>query len=292
MLRSILLFSMMITLIVFAGCEEKCDDDSVWDPRPEPPQGVFSITGDEYVELWWAGPYDRDIDEFIIYANTVGLNADYVEIGRRSADDNPNVDLIYYDFTHSNLDNGDTYYYAIASVDNAGQISTLSAEDIFDTPRPEGVIYIYDINVIQSSAGIHFVAGSTIDAANSECDAYIDSFDGIYYLNAGDLNLFRGTEIQGMGYTTYWDDIGYAPTTGWSDLGYVEVVIGHTYIIKTDDNHYAKMRVLETDGAGVRLQWAYQTDLNNPELIAPSGNIDQNESYIYSKKKESSKGSK
>jgi len=286
MLRSILLISMMITLAVFAGCDE--DNDRVWDPRPEPPQGVFSITGDEEVVIWWAGPYDRDIEEYIIYANTVGLNADYVEIGRRAADDNPNVDLIYYDYTHSGLGNGTTYFYAVASVDHAGQVSTLSAEDVFDTPRPEGVLYLYDIADDQANAGIHFVAEDRIDAASSECDAYVDSDAyGVYYLNAGDINFFRGTEIQGMGYTYEWDDIGYAPTTGWSDLGYVEIIVGHTYIIKTDNNHYAKMRVMETDGAGVRFQWAYQTEINNPELIAPPKGNDQINSKVYSEKNKS-----
>ena len=283
MLRSILLISIMMTLIFVVGCED--NNDTVWDPKPEPPQGLFSITGDEFVDLWWAGPYDRDIEEYIIYRNSTGPNADYVEIGRRIADDNPNLDLIYYDYTDDNVSNGATYYYAVASIDNAGQISTLSAEDIFDTPRPEGVLYLYDIEVQQTNAGIHFVAESSIDAANSECDAYVDSDAfGVYYINAGDLNFFRGTEIQGMGYTYNWDDIGYAPTAGWSDLGYVEVIVGHTYIIKTDDNHYAKMRVLETDGAGVRFQWAYQTDINNPELVAPRNN-DQTNTSSYTKKK-------
>ncbi len=285
MLRSILLISMMITLVTFSGCDE--NDDTVWDPRPEPPQGVFSITGDGYVVLWWAGPYDRDIEEYIVYANTAGLNADYVEIGRRAADDNPNLDLIYYDYIDDDVANGTTYYYAVASIDHAGQVSTLSAEDVYDTPRPEGVLFINDISVQQSSAGIHFVSGGTIDASSSECDAYVDSdVFGIYYLNAGDLNSFRGTEIQGMGYTYDWDDIGYAPTTGWSDLGYAEIIVGHTYIIKTDDNHYAKMRVLLTDGVGVSFQWAYQTDINNPELIAPPKSNDQNITSIYSKKNE------
>lgn len=286
MLRSFLLISMMIILTVVTGCDE--NKDSVWDPIPEPPQGVFSITGDGYVDLWWAGPYDRDIEEYIVYANSVGLNADYVEIGRRSADNNPDLDLIYYDYTHSGINNGTTYYYAVASVDNAGQISTLSAEDVFDTPRPEGVLYLYDIAANQASAGINFAAQDRVNASSSDCDAYVDSYNGVYYLNAGDLDASRGTKIQGRGYTAYWDDIDYAPTTGWSDIGYVEIIIGHTYIIKTDDNHYAKMRVLNTDGTGVQFQWAYQTDINNNDLVAPLNNDKPNAIYNYSIKNVSS----
>ena len=286
MLRSLLLISMLIILTVIAGCDN--NNDSVLDPRPEPPQGVFSVTGDGYVDIWWAGPYDRDIKEYIIYANSVGLNADYVEIDRLTADDNPNLDLIYYDYTHSGINNGTTYYYAVASVDHAGQISTLSAEDVFDTPRPEGVLYLYDIADNQASAGINFADQDRVDAASSDCDAYVDSDAyGVYYLNAGDINYFRSTKIQGKGYTAYWYDIDDAPTTGWSDLGYVEIIINHTYIIKTDDNHYAKMRVLNTDGTGVQFQWAYQTALNNPELIAPPKSNDQTLSSVYSIKNKS-----
>lgn len=292
MLRSILLFAMMITLVALTGCEEKCED-TIWDPRPEPPQGVYSVTGDEEVVIVWLGSYDGDIKEYIVYRNEISLDDDYVEIGRRTAKNDANLVLDTLSYTDDNLNNATTYYYAVASVDNAGQISTLSAENVYDTPRPEGILFLNDIAVQQSSAGIHFVSGGTIDASSSECDAYVDSDDfGIYYLNAGDLNSSRGTKIQGMGYTYDWDDIGYAPTTSWSNLGYVEIVVNHTYIIKTDDNHYAKMRVLLTDGVGVSFEWAYQADVNNPELVAPAKDNEPNVTYIYSKKKESQKDSK
>jgi len=88
----------------------------------------------------------------------------------------------------------------------------------------------------------------------------------------GDLYSTRGAGIQDMGYTSEWDNIGYGPPAGWSEPGVVEVILDHTYTILTDDNHYAKMRVIDIDDDGmVRLQWAYQEDTGNPELAPPSG---------------------
>ncbi len=54
-------------------------------------------------------------------------------------------------------------------------------------------------------------------------------------------------------------------------MGYLEIIRYHTYIIWTDDDHYAKIRVLSTDLATGRItfQWAYQTsqsDLGQREL--------------------------
>ncbi|MDP6461803.1 MAG: hypothetical protein QGH59_08480, partial [Gemmatimonadota bacterium] len=52
----------------------------------------------------------------------------------------------------------------------------------------------------------------------------------------------------------------------------VELIPGHTYVVWTWDSHFAKFRVTEeyftTPGipAGVQIDWAYQTDLDNPEL--------------------------
>ncbi|KPK99662.1 MAG: hypothetical protein AMJ91_07015, partial [candidate division Zixibacteria bacterium SM23_73_3] len=54
---------------------------------------------------------------------------------------------------------------------------------------------------------------------------------------------------------------------GWSQVGWVEVILGHSYIIWTRDNHYAKLRVVGfTRSYGVIFDWAYQVDPGNQEL--------------------------
>lgn len=258
---------LLLALFAFAGCE---DDDEINDPRPQPPQGVFSITGDGAVELWWAGPYERDIDEFWIYRATSPDDVEpdeYQFLFAVDADDNPDLDLVWYSTIDESADNGVTYWYAIASVDFAGQVSDLSAESIFDTPRPEGVVTLYDIAVSVANSGFDFGGKARMSADNATTDVYVDSFEGIFYLNAGNTGGTHLTDIQDMGYTGSWDAIGYAPTEGWSDLGFVELILGHTYIIWTDDEHFAKMRVIDIDPGGtVHFQWAWQPQVNNPEL--------------------------
>jgi hypothetical protein len=183
---------------------------------------------------------------------------------------NPNLDLVWDSVSDGPLPNGTTYWYAIASVDHAGQVSDLSAEDVWDTPRPEGVTTLYDFRQNVSLSGFDFGGQSRISAGSILCDVYVDQFDGILYFNAGDTLSFRNTDIQDMGFTGSWDVIGWAPYYGWSNLGYVEVILDHTYVIWTEDDHYAKIRVINVNpGGSVTIQWAYQLQQANPELAPP-----------------------
>jgi len=264
MRHKLLLLLFGFGLLPFLGCGE---DNRIFDPVPASPQGVFSITGDEAVYLYWYGPYEGDIVQFIIWRSP-DPRQNYVEIGRRPADPNPALDLIIYEYVDDGLSvhNGTTYYYAVSSVDRAGQVSELSAEEVKDTPRPEGMVVLYDVAVQPSLSGYHFASYSRIDT--SLADVYVDRVGNVFYLNAANVS----TDLQDMGYTDSLDNIDYAPQNGWSNLGWVEIISGHTYVIWTDDFHFAKMRVESINQNSVTFSWAYQTDLNNPELIArPDG---------------------
>jgi len=61
-------------------------------------------------------------------------------------------------------------------------------------------------------------------------------------------------------------DVDFAPPAGWSADGQVEAIFGHSYIVLTRDNHYAKFEVKSRDGSTMVMDWAYQIDPNNPEL--------------------------
>jgi len=276
------ILSLILATLLVAGCEDNPTNTVIADVPPQPPQGVFSITRDAGVELWWAGPYELDIEEFWVYRamspdSIAPSNYDYQFAV--AADDNPNLNLIYYNVLDDGAVNGQTYWYAVATVDHAGNVSDLSAEDVWDTPRPEGVNVMYSIDDYNDSAqvnlaGFNFAGESRVSAFGALSDVYVDYFDGLFYLNIGDIYDTRGTEIQDMGYTGDWDAIGYAPTTGWSQIPYAEIILNHTYVIRTDDSHYVKMRAIEIDTDGiVRFQWAYQTDQDNPELVSPNGAI-------------------
>lgn len=256
----------------FVACD---DDDEIYDPVPMAPQAVYSITGDDAVIINWFGPYERDIVEYIIWRSYVEFD-NYTEIGRRIADANPNLDLIVYDtgYVDFSADNSQTYFYAVSAVDQAGQISELSAETVFDTPRPEGMVELTDIDIDINSAGFNLYPPSVVPGNSILADIFIDRAGDVFYINTIDYETF----IQGMGYTSSFDDIGWAPATGWSATGWAEIVLNHTYVVLTSDGHFAKMRVTAIDYAGgsVTFQWAYQEDQGNQELAPGSEN--ENES--------------
>lgn len=253
--------------LVLVGCD---DDDNIVavDTVPATPQGVFSVTGDEEVWVLFNGIYERDVDYYNVYRSLDPVN-NYVRIGSVDAVSNPNLDLILYQYHDTGVNNGVTYYYAVTAVDFAGQESPLSAEDVFDTPRPEGSLTLVANDIFPSGAGsgFSFALAMAVPDTSSFADIFIDRFEGIMYVNAARPL----TDIQGMGFTSSFDEIGWAPEDGWSELGYVELILGHTYIVWTAEGNFAKFRVVSMSASreSVEIRWAYQTVVGNPELSIP-----------------------
>lgn len=258
-----------ITIFAFLGLGVVgCSDDDVFDPIPAAPQGVFSVTGNNAVYIWFNGPYEADVVAFIIWRSLDPV-ANYSEIGRTAALSNANLDLIIYEFADTTAQNGITYFYAVSSVDVAGQVSSLSAENVFDTPRPEGLVVLRPNNLDPALSGYNLETNQHVYDTSINADFFIDIFDGIYYINAG----AQGTVLQDLGYTESFDDVSWAPDTAWSELGFVELIQDHTYVIRTVEAHYAKVRLLGLSLSGsVNFQWAFQTDQFNRELVAPQDN--------------------
>lgn len=252
-----------IAALVLVGCEED-NQLVIVDNSPLAPQGVYTVTGDFAVYVYWNGPYESDIDEYLIY-RSMSATTGYAVVGNRDAVSNPNLDLVVYEFIDNTAVNGQTYYYSVASVDGAGQVSELSAETVFDTPRPEGNAVVFDMAIEPTRAGWDLSGQNYVRWDSSAADIYIDSdINGTYYINVADAQ----TDIQDVGYTSNFDDVGYAPIDGWSENGWAEIIAGHSYVIWTRDLNYAKMRVESINPSSVSFRWAYQTDADNPELIA------------------------
>ncbi|MBI5268036.1 MAG: hypothetical protein HY851_12480 [candidate division Zixibacteria bacterium] len=247
--------------LALLGCE---DNAQTFNQVPPAPQGVFSVTGDRSVEIVWNGVYDRDVSYYAVYRSNQATTG-YAEIGRVTSLDNPNLDLIIYNYFDNTVSNGTTYYYAVSAVDRAGQESSLSAEEVFDTPRPEGMTALYSYYVDSSRAGFDLAGvAARVPWPSLSADVWIDDAGGAFYINAADTL----TDLQDLGFTQNFEEIGYSPDSGWSEVGYFELIAGHTYVIWTRDNHFAKMRVESINGltGQVVFQWAYQTDTGNPEL--------------------------
>jgi len=240
-------------LVILAGCENNVYE--VENYPPAVPRGLVSVTGDEIVYLYWYPNNEADLAGYVVYSS-LNENGPYVEIGTtRSA---------YFD--DYDVNNGETYYYAVSAFDNSGLESDLSVDLVFDTPRPEGYgVRLFDYHYYIYDSGYDFsdYEVQRYDFNSTDIVYDVDTVSGVPYLVIGNIN----TDIQDFGYTESLDDIDYAPTDGWSQLGWVEVISGHTYIIWTHDNHFAKLRVVDWNSEYLSFDWAYQVDEGNRELL-------------------------
>lgn len=264
---------MPLTLLGMVGCN---DDDNTVAPVnavPATPQGVYSVTGNGEVQVFWYGVYETDIKEYRVY-RSYNETSGYAMIGSVDAVANPDLNLLIYEYDDVTAVNGTTYYYAVSAVDNANQESYLSAENVFDTPRPDGQATLYPLQVDSSLAGFNLVTATVVKSNSPAADVFVDQYEerpGVY---VSYLNVPAGVDIQDVGYCPTFDYVGWAPTEGWSELGYTEAIVGHTYIIWTADYHFAKLWITSINAQGaLTFQWAYQTsltELGQLELAFPA----------------------
>ncbi len=251
-LTSIFLLGLSFMLM---GCEEKVYIFRPDYTPPSSPKGLYSVTGDEAVYLFWEENDEEDFAEYWIYRAKEG-DEYYNRIARTEV----------AEYVDSYLRNGRTYFYAVSAVDYDGNESDLSYE-IFDTPRPEGFgETIHDYHRFPRASGYDFSREEVVRYDDEDADIYLDYDDdyGVYFLCVRD----EYTDIQDFGYTDSLDDVNVSPEHGWSELGWVEVIAGHSYIIWTRDNHFAKLRVnyFIRRSYGIAFDWAYQVDEGNVEL--------------------------
>ncbi len=235
-------------LLAIGGCEPIVYPDIV---PPAPPQGIATRTGDGLVEIFWLRNTETDVAGYKIYAST-SLSGIYGYIGTSHTP---------Y-FLDNGVANGTTYYYAVSAYDFAGNESNLSRDIAYDTPRPEGTnVSILNYHLWPNVGGYDFSTYSVGPYNDQYTDVFFEYDSGAYY-----LNVWQDSDIQDMGYTGSLLDIGEAPVAGWSPTKDVLVISGHTYVIWTWDNHFAKLRVSQLSSTKVVFDWAYQLQAGNPRL--------------------------
>ncbi len=238
------------------GCNEDKVTNVTVDRQPHTVDGVYSVTGDGQVTVYWRANQESDIDYYKVYRNSAPTGT-FTLVGSTSGTN----------FIDTSVTNGVTYYYAVSAVDLAGQESVdLSYENVFDTPRPEGfgvsLTNTFTSPTTDATSGWDFSAQVRRGSADPLTDIYYGSQSGSFLVYVPDV---LNTKIQDAGYVAL-RDVDFAPPSGWSADGIVEAIVGHSYIVLTRDNHYAKFEVKSRDGSGMVLDWAYQIDPNNPEL--------------------------
>lgn len=231
-----------------------CDEDYVFVhdcPPPSAPVGVYSVTGDGEVTVYWTAVAEEYVDEFVVYRAPTPRGT-YREIGHTGRDW----------FVDRGAANGVTYFYAITSVDECGYESDLSREIAQDTPRPEGYGTLLDANGPDwRRSGWDLSAERAVAWDAPSADFWFIVEDGVPFLVAADVD----TDIQDAGFLDF-DDLDWAPDGGWNPSGAVEAVRGHCYVVWTRDNHFAKVRLRGVDRDRADFDWAYQIDGGNPEL--------------------------
>jgi len=268
------LFYRMLVLLGIIFLFTYCDSNFVEYDNipPDAPTGVETFVGDNLVEIQWEDNRERDVAGYNVYYSD-SYWGDYELIG--NTDNNYFVD---YDAV-----NGELYYYGIAAYDFDGNESELSYDKIYGVARPEGLNQaIFDYLRFPDNSGYDFdeylVVPFDANDNDQSADFFFENFEGTYYLNVWD-----DTDIQDMGFTESFLNVTYAPIDGWvpivegENVKYTEVEVGHTYVVWTWDNHYAKVRVNAILGERIIFDWAYQL-LEGEPMLKTNRNSDKRNS--------------
>lgn len=221
---------------------------------PSPPTGIQVLNGDERVDISWNHNRESDVAGYNVYYS-YSYNGRYTLIGSTANN-------YFIDF---GANNGEKYYYAVTAYDYNGNESELSFDVVYAVPRPEGFNQtIFDYRRFPNNAGYSFSNYSVVRYDDQNSDVFFENYQGTYYLVVWD-----DTDIQDMGYTNDIYDIPYAPSSGWSPSKDVIAKVGHTYVIWTWNNHFAKIRVKNITPDRIVFDWTYQLVEGEP-MLKPS----------------------
>ncbi len=243
-----------IVSIIVVFTLTSCSKQGFWqvdNTPPSAPTGLKVINGDNRVDLSWNSNPERDLAGYNVYYSYT-YDGKYTLIG--STHNN------YY--TDFGANNGTTYYYAVTAYDYNGNESQLSYEDVSATPRPEGFNQtVFDYRQFPDNGGFSFTTYTTVPYDDNSSDFFFENYNGTYY-----IDVWNDSNIQDMGPTQDIYDIPYAPVSGWSTTKDAIAIPGHTYVIWTWDNHYAKVRIASISSQRMVFDWAFQTVSGNVEL--------------------------
>lgn len=251
-----------LTLPFVAGCGE--EDPVVADTLPFPPDGVFSVTGDGVVSIYWNDNWESDLAGYSVYRSTTDPGP-YFLLG-----DVPASQTFYDD---TDVVDGETWFYAVTARDAAGHESNLSRESVFDTPRPEG----FNLVLVEKGQDTAH-AGYDFSSLSGDPQAWDAGTTDIYFESTGGVKFMRRArpevDIQDYGVIDLVS-VDWAPDIGWAPSGSVEAIVGHSYIVRIingqGDSNWAKFFVSSFGANTVTLDWAYQAVPNNPELARVGG---------------------
>ena len=247
--------ALLTVLIASAFILSSCDVNNYYDEydytAPDPPTNIQVLNGDNRVDIYWDRNRESDVAGYNVYFNYT-YEGRYELIGSTSGTHFADIEAV----------NGNKYYYAVAAYDYNGNESELSYDVIYSTPRPEGFNQaVFDYRRFPNNAGYTFTTYSTVPYNSEDVDFFFEIYQGTPY-----LVVYEDTDIQDMGLTSDIYDIAYAPSSGWNPNKEEIAQVGHTYVIWTWDNHFAKIRIKNITADRVVFDWAFQLVEGEPQL--------------------------
>jgi hypothetical protein len=241
------------TLLVWGCTESSLPPDQ---SAPAAPTGLTTFAGDNAIELFWNRSPEKDVAGYNVFVSST-YNGRYDLIG--SSREPHYVD--------KGAVNGNIYYYAVTAYDYDGNESRLSRDVAYDIPRPEGYdVALGDFRKYPSVGGFDFSKNAVVPYDDNYADMYFENYRDTLY-----MDVRSDTDIQDMGPTASIQDIATAPVDGWSPTHDVVLQVGHTYIVWTWDDHYAKFRVSSLAPSRVTFDWVYQVRSATPMLKHGTG---------------------
>lgn len=272
-MKTRILIALLLALAIgFAGCKDHINDNfgdqehggGYYDNiPPSAPTNVATFALDNEVEITWDKSLSSDVAGYNVYY-AYEYNGHYSLLGNTKGN-------YFVDGGTNGPENGVKYFYAVTAYDYDGNESDYSGTYAFAIPRPEGYnVTLYDFNVDAAKGGYDLSDYLVVNYSDEYSDLFFEDYNGKYY-----LDVWEDSDIKDMGATTDITDITVAPVSGYvqkfegDNIKYTEAIAGHTYVLRTWDNHFAKVRISQIASNRVIFDWAYQ--LIKDELLLKGG---------------------
>ncbi|MGH7518689.1 MAG: hypothetical protein ACREOC_14680 [Gemmatimonadales bacterium] len=265
----------LLTAILVAACSD--DNTGPTGPAPQIPTNLVSTSLDGGVALVWDdNAFEVDPNRFqnySVFSTTYDFDADRCDNAWRLEGT-----TVAPEFVVGALVNGDPRCFAVSAV-NVDQVESSRSAERNDTPRPDARnVVVYARQAQNAGSGFFFWAddgdeivqddelGVVADGSDPDIDFSVER-DG-----SGRLFLtpvFPSTTVALYGDVDDLTSIDIAPLNGYARPG-VEAVPGRGYVFQMPGGdglfRFGAVRTTHVGQNFLILDWAYQTDPENPEL--------------------------
>ncbi|HEV8305682.1 MAG TPA: hypothetical protein VGQ25_12005 [Gemmatimonadales bacterium] len=250
--------------------------------RLQRPASLTSISLNGAIHLEWAdNAYLADTARFSmyrIYSTAYNLNSGFCDATWALEGT-----TVAPEFLVSAISNGVPRCFGVTAVSREGYESLWSPLRQ-DTPRPDARnVLVFALQQNATQAGFRFWNDANNDGKGQSAElGLVESgnatdIDFRVTRGTGDTlwiePVFSGTRLQVYGQVADLTSIDFAPATGYSrNLFQAVPTYGYVFeIVEGTELHYGALRVTHVGRDYLILDWSFQTDFGNPELIIRGG---------------------